>query len=510
MRARLGVVGVAVATLVFVAACSGDGGGTPDADAAPTTASDAPATTEAREVDVTTWVGDDLPLLASPVTVVGDTGVYFAEIDKGLHVVAVDLVAGTERWRRPVHQHGRIQGVSFAPTVDTARQQVVATTYDGERVGLAAFDVTTGEELWLTDTDWAQEAPQPCVDGFHLCVPTQNGEIIRHRPRGGGFVDIVDGGLERTIGGHGDLRLSADPGGGDVELGEIVAEGYETRWRRPLADFVPDASGYGPNGGWQADVDEESGRTLVLVASLPPEDHEDPAAWTESWQKGSLVALADADGSPLLGVVRSGSCGAMPFEAPTFWTCEGISVVEREDFDGDGALDPEPLVGTFTKRSFSDPDDATEIEVDPPVSPFDGILETSDPDLFVLTDPDAGPDRVLDAEEVTVGAIGDAGDLLVGCQVPGEEDGLRVTLRTFDGEEQDYLVMYGSLGLCDLDGEAVDPAEALRRRGELPHWFGIAEAPDDQDPDEDEPSSAVDGHFLWTEGDRVLRAARIT
>lgn len=223
-----------------------------------------------------TWVGDDLPLVASPVAVLDDTAVYFTAVETDQFVTVVDLVERRELWRRPSHQQGRIRGVVGPPYVDVRTERVVVTTYDDltQAPEMAAFDLRTGDEQWRRPVDWAQHRPSRCVGATQVCFDTVGGLITELDPDGGPFEVTVDGGLERTIGGGGDLRLSADPRGGRIEMGAIVQAGYETRWERTFADFVPPsvAARYGPDGGWNADVDHDTGASLFLVGSLAPDD----------------------------------------------------------------------------------------------------------------------------------------------------------------------------------------------------------------------------------------------
>lgn len=493
--------------LAVLAACTEGGESAdearPESEESTTTTSGDPA----PPVTVDDWIGDDLPLVASPVSVSGGIGVYFAEINRSLWLVGVELADGTEEWRKPVHQHGRIRGVVFPPYVDDDLDAVVATAFEDGRIQLRAHAIGTGEEIWRAATEWAELTPRRCLDRTMLCLPLNDGRRAIHDPETGELVEVVDGGLERTIGGAGDLRLSAEPAGGDVELGRFTSEGYEVVWRRPLSDFVPaeQAALYGPNGGWNAAVDDDTGRALFLVGSLPPEGADDLTndQIAELVARGSLVALADPDGSPVFGVTGVRSCGDLPFSTDVFWTCGEPSTVFEEDYDDDGELDPNAVYGQLIRRSFSDPADALTVDLDDPVSPFEGIEATSDDDLFVLRPFERAP-KLLDA--VSGDLVEPEGEVLVGCELDGEEDAAFVTLRTYDGDEADYLTTYDPRGVCDLEGEVVDPVAHFRAGNPVPEWFGLARA---TDPDASEYGGLVDGTILWAGVDRVLRGATI-
>lgn len=220
----------------------------------PTTSAVAPhPESSVPDVDsVETWVGDDLPLVASPVAVLDDVAVYFTTVGTDQFVTVVDLVERRELWRRLSHQQGRISGVVYSPHVDVATERVVVTTYDDQTraAEMAAFDLRTGDEQWRRPVDWAQSRPSRFVDDTLLCFDTVDGLTTELDPDGGPFEVTVDGGLERTIGG-GDLRLSADPRGGRIEMGAIVRAGYERAGSgpSPTSSLRPWRGGTDPTAG---------------------------------------------------------------------------------------------------------------------------------------------------------------------------------------------------------------------------------------------------------------------
>ncbi len=449
--------------------------------------------------------------MAGPVRVRGETGVYYSEIDRTLHLIAVDLTDGTERWRRVAHQHGRIPGVVFTPYVDEALGAVVTTTYDGTLIQLQAVDLETGTERWQSETEWAQLSPYRCIDDEFLCLPLADGRTALHDPETGTLVDTVNGGLERTIGGSADLRLSADSGGGDVELGRFTADGYQQVWRRPLSDFVTpeQAVSYGPNGGWSAHVDADSGRSLFSLGALPIGDRDADITVeiaAEYARLGSLVAVAAPDGTPEFGGAGPALCYDLPFRFDVFWTCDETSVVEVTDFDDDGTLDPQPAVARLIRRSVDDPEDPLTVGVDP-VPTFGGGFElTSDANLVVIN-PVEGESRLLDLERGELADVTDDDDLVVACEVPDEASARSVVLETFDGEENDYIVTNGSLGLCDLAGDSVDVLDHLGSV-DAPPWFGLARSTDADAHTDVDGAGEVDGFVLWTAADRILRGSR--
>lgn len=514
---------VALAGLLGIA-CSGDPARD---DPSRSQRSTATSTTSSGPVDVSAepsaTAARHLPTVASPVAVRGDTGIYFTVADGRQQVVAVDLAERREMWRRPSHQHGRIPGVIFSPFIDTVADRVVVTTYDDETgaVEIAAFELDTGREAWRRPVDWAEYRPRRCAERTLLCIHTGNG-LTQLDADGGDFEAIVDGGLARTIGGDGgDLRLSADPGGGEIELGTTVRGGYEMRWRRPLSDFVPAqvARTYGPDGGWTADVDTATGRSLFWLGTLPPDDaYDDPDDEMTTQElrararSAFLVGVADEAGTPLLGLPEVYDCRDLPFELDAFWTCEDISVVEVEDLDGDGELDPEPVFNRMVRRSAAHLDGDLSVELPSPIPYFGyGIRETSDPNRFLLTpQPRDGDPFVIDIVTGELSPLDDNADLLAGCPLPEEENAttnlLVARMRTFDGQSAEYRTVSGPLGLCTLEGAQVDPADALTR-GPLASWFGIAH--DVEGADGESSAATTNGWVLWTATDHVLRIANV-
>lgn len=501
-----------MAALVLVAACSsGNDRNRPTGPDEESAESDAGETRTADE---------QLPLVASPVGVYADTGVYFTTVDLEQFVVAVDLEERRELWRRPSHQHGRIPGVMFSPYIDVEAGAVVVTAYDDrdQAVELVSFDLESGRERWRRQSGWAESHPYRCVEDELLCLATDTG-LEQYDPDGGAFAEVVEGGLERSIGQDGDLRLSADSSGNRVELGEIVRGGYEARWQHPLSELVPAevASDYGPAGGWSGEVDRATGRVLFWLGALPPQGvYEDPDYKVSNeelqayGEAGFLVGLVDADGSPMLGVTGVYSCRDMPFEVDVFWTCEGVKTVEADDYDDDGILDPQPVFSTMVRRSAQNPNGELTVELPAPVPYYGGgIQPTSDPDRFLLTpsSQDADP-YVLDLTTGETSPLAANPDLVAQCLLPEEltgpvdEDPLTVEMRTFNGEIDEYRTVRGALGVCSLDGQQLDPGEIIDR-GPLANWFGIAE--DHENLFDDELAATTKGWVLWTKTDRVLR-----
>ena len=241
---------------------------------------------------------------------------------------------------------------------------------------------------------------------------------------------------------------------------------------------------------------------MFLLGSLPPEGVD---VLTDEQievliDRGSLVAVADADGTPVHGMTGVSSCSDLPFTTEEFWTCEASTVVFEEDYDDDGEVDPEGVYSRMVRRSFEVPDGDVTVELDAPVSPYDGTEMTSAEDLHLLT-PYDGDRFLLDSTSGELLPVDDR-PLLVGCTLDGEEDAAGVTLRTFDGGEREYRTIYDPRGVCDLDGAVVDPVEHFGNGNPVPEWFGLARP---ADPDDEEHGGRVDGVALWAGVDRVLR-----
>ena len=502
-----------VVLCLLLTACTSDGSGSGDA----TTTTEA-----AAPVEVT--VADDLPLLASPVRVHGDIGVYFSVTGTQQRVVAVDLSEPRVLWEAPSHQQGRIRGVVVSPFVDADAGSVVVTQWEPTSGAseLVSFDLETGDEQWRSAVGWAELEPERCAGDALLCIPTEEG-LAQFDPASGAFVGHVAGGLERTITGSGDLRMTADPAGGRVELGEIVPGGYDPRWTRTLDEFVPAevATQYGPDGGWTGEIDERRGGAVFWFGALPPPgfyDDEDYEITRDDLRASAraafMIGLVDEGGDAQSGVHGVYDCRDLPFEPHGFWTCEDIEVIEVEDYDDDGTPDPEPVFRRMVHRSIPKPDGDLVVELPTPIPYFGGgIGATSHPDRFVLTPrPSDGEPMVLDVTTGELSPIDEHRDLVSACALPEElessdpaEDPLYVELDRGDGETDEYLTVHSPLGVCALDGDPVDPAEALAG-GPLASWFGVGG--DAEDPVEDDWAATARGWVLWTETDRVLRIAR--
>lgn len=515
-------LGRLVAIVAVAAACGGSSGG---AEAADPTTTAPPTTAEITEVEPAAH----LPPVASPVAVFEDIAVYFAEEDGHQRVVAVDLTEERALWSQPSHQHGRITGVVDMPLVDGDARQVVVTDYDGHdsldgNVTMAAYDVATGTERWRVDVRWAEEPLFRCVGESQLCLTHVDG-IDQYNADGELVGSVREGGLERTIAGRGDLRLTSDAGqhATDIALGRLRHGAYQIWWRQPFSAFA-DTTGYGPDGGWSGDVELRSGHALFWVGGLPPAAaYEGEGEWEytptpEEMRRGALaghlIGLADDDGMPLLGLTGAYDCRDLPFEVGQFWTCERVGVVEEEDRTGDGVPDPEPVFRRLVRRSAAHPDGDLVVDLPVPLPYYGHAIEaTSDPERFVLRPkPGAGDPLVLDT---TTGALAPADEhpeLLTSCALAeesatdGDRHPLVVELRTLDGARRDYLTLHGPLGLCAIDGTPVAPERAIAA-GSLPATFGIAT--DVAWREEHQPGATSRGWVLWTETDRLLRVAKV-
>jgi hypothetical protein len=455
--------------------------------------------------EVIEWVGTDLPPASGFMSILDETGVYFAVIDRTYHLVAVDLTDGSERWRHPVDPHDRLPHIVETPTVDPATGLVYATTLTDDGAHLAAIDVVSGELIWETLTFWAEAPPRLC--GRWVCVAdSQSTRILHHAPTTGKVVRELEGGLERTLAVAGEFRLSADPRGGSVELGRFSPSGYQQLWTIQVDELVGTdvADMYGPDGGFQGVVDPASGRAAFRLHAGADVDVSQEEIESRYLLGSVLVAVAP-DGSITVSAYPEAHCHNGRLDPTSYVVCEGFDASPFEDFDDDGVEDPAITTRVLTLYDFTTAEVVSRVQLPGrALATSEHVQLTSDP--MLMTAMIDGLRHLVDLGDATVAPVDDsAPPVLTRCPVNHD---LWVDLyEEIDGWGDTYsyssLTPWTFAGLCTLADEPVDPAEVLRTGGHIPAWFGIS-------------SRAADAHHhldvhigpvVWVDEDRVLHAA---
>lgn len=455
------------------------------------------------------WSGDHLPKAAGKMRISGDVGVYFADADRQLYVVAVDVFTGRQLWRQPVDHHGRPTGVVGTPTVDLATTAVIATTVHEGLPTLSSFDLSDGRENWVVETAWSEGSPQSCSEKLVCIFSVESPAAVLHDVRTGQVHRVLqDIGAARTVAFENGLRLSADGDAvGTVELGRITADGYERIWRLRFDDLTHEskAAYYGPGGGWRARIHVPSGMSVFAVGAETPADPTEDE-WTEAIMRGHLVAVVDVDGNVLLSRTTVDPCTDLYWTSTSFVLCDEYTAAVIQGSHPDGEDHPEPVFQRFASYRLPNLEEVFSPVLSKNVPLWRDVLaDTSDPALSLVGAGD--PDAVLfNRTDGTLTPVADyQRPLAVGCNpgdiVPTED--LQALIDTVNAHGVSYRVSYGPLALCDLAGDEIDPVTWLRSGQAIPSWFGIAIVSDD----DEHYTNGIDRPAVWMDADRIIHGA---
>lgn len=455
------------------------------------------------------WSGAHLPKAAGKMRITGDVGVYFADADRQLYVVAVDVLTGRELWRQPVDQHGQPTGLVGVPTVDAVTMAVIATTVHEGRPTLSSFDVGDGAENWVVETAWSQGLPQPCAEKLVCLFSVEPTAAVLHDVGTGRVHRVLeDIGGSRTVAFDAGLRLSVDGDeAGTAELGRITADGYERIWRLRFDDLTheSEAGHYGPGGGWRARIHVPSRMSVFAVGAETPPDATDDQ-WTDAIMRGHLVAVVDGEGNVVLSRARVDPCTDLYWTATSFVLCDEYTAAVIHGAHPDGEDAPEPVFRRFSSYRLPSLEEVFSPVLSKSVPLWHGVLaDTSDPALSLVGAGD--PDAVLfDRTDGTLTPVADhPGPLAVGCN-PGDVDpseDLRALVDTANELGVSYRVTYGPLALCDVAGDPIDPVAWLESGQAIPSWFGIAVVGDD----DEHHTNGIDQPAVWMDVNRQIHAA---
>lgn len=464
-------------------------------------------TTSARPEGPVTWSGDGLPTAVGKMRIHGDVGVYFADVDQRLHLVAVDVFTGDELWRQEAHHHAVPTGVVKAPTIDVDELAVVATTLDGDAPALSSFGLRDGDRRWVVDTTWAQGPPELCAERFICVFGAAGGAVIHDRDTGRVHRLLEDVGARRTVVFERDLRLSLDGDGlGAVELGRVTAAGYERVWRLGLDAFTtPEkASQYGPSGGWRGRIHVASETAVFAVGAVAPPDANEEQL-DQAVAMGHLVGVVRRDGTVLHAQTMVDPCNDLYWTSHTFILCEAYRTVVIHDDAGRPADFPEPVFYKFGSYRLPDLDAVHSEEFSKAVPLWRGVMaDTSDPELSLVGVGEADGFLFNRADGSSTPTATHDAPLAIGCNPDGVvPEELRARIDTLVHGPAEYRVTYGPLDLCDLNLERLDPMDWIRSGHPIPPWFGLALTTQDDEG----YTNGIDHPAVWLDRNRTLHAA---
>jgi hypothetical protein len=130
------------------------------------------------------------------------------------------------------------------------------------------------------------------------------------------------------------------------------------------------------------------------------------------------------------------------------------------------------------------------------------IVPTTDETVFVVR-PEGAEPLLLDVDDGSTVAATEQPDLFLACEREYEDDDLYGELATSEGERDRYrrATRDDVWQLCDVSGDAIEPAELIAGGDLTPDWFGY-----DPDLDDQEPEGA-DRWAVWVTPDGILHGA---
>lgn len=500
MRAAL------IALLVLVAAaCDNDNTNTSETteQAAP---SAPPSPTPAQTVEVASWDGDDLPPTIGGLSRRGDLGIYFAEVDHRIMLVAIDITTGRERWRQRVHQLGRVPGTVHTPTVDWDRGLVFAHRFEPDEnpplLGMFAYDLD-GREQWRSGgVAGDARAVQLCGDDW-ICVSMPNGSVQRyHRDTGAMPLQSAGGGVGRVLGYFDPWLVTAHADEQLVELGRFTADGgYKRQWRRSFSELFEDKQAgatYTPNGGWYSDYNEDTNVTGVAFGAFAGEDP-DTADLRREAEAGLAVSLVSDGGEVRASWQQVDLCLSDGWRDDAVVLCEDLEVVE------DGRViegEPAPYFRAARVSSYDVADGRRQWTTALP-GLVESIVPTTDETVFVVR-PEGAEPLLLDVDDGSTVAPTERPELIVACERDYQDDDLFGELITSDGGPDRYrrATPDDVWQLCDVSGEVIEPAEHMATGALTPDWFGYHPGLDD-----DQEPEGADRWAVWVTPDGTLHGA---
>lgn len=463
--------------------------------------------TPAKPAGPISWSGHELPTAVGKMRVHGDVGVYYADVDQRLHVVAVDVFSGDELWREEAHHHGAPTGVVNAPTIDVDELTVLVTTLHKDAPTLSSFGLRDGHRRWVVDTTWAQAPPELCAERFICVFAAAGGAVVHRRTTGAPHRVLEDVGAKRTIVFERDLRLSLDGDGlGAVELGRVTAAGYERIWRLGLDAFTtPEkAAQFGPGGGWRGriHVASETAVFAVGVATGPGATEEQ---LDQAVAMGHLVGVVNRDGTVLHAQTMVDPCNDLYWTSSTFILCEAYGTVFIHDDSGEPAEFPEPVFYQFGSYRLPDLHAVRSREFHKAVPLWRGVIaDTSDPELSLVGVGEVDSFLFNRTDGSITPTAEHDGPLSIGCNPPGfVPEELRAQIDTLVQGPADYRVTYGPMDLCDLQLQRLGPMDWLMSGHPIPPWFGLALTSEDDEA----YTNGIDHPAVWLDTNRILHAA---
>lgn len=234
--------------------------------------------------------------------VAGETVVSYLQGPRGLQIAAWDVTTGAQLWRTRADAGHQATGVMIdADVVQAAGRAYVAFLIPGPATGwqrLVVADVRTGKHRKLNwSYFWATSRPTACRDERSFCL---TGYRIIDDDDLAFRVDSATGKVtrDRTTGLPANTTLLGEhvfatddraPDGVE-QLG--WAEGGAVTWRRPYAEvFGPSSTS---DSGW--DWDDEDGRDVVVGTGWREDPHgEDLEATVETTRDATLVRTVGLD-----------------------------------------------------------------------------------------------------------------------------------------------------------------------------------------------------------------------
>jgi hypothetical protein len=218
-------------------------------DAPTTTSTSTTSTTLAPARPIAEWTSEQLPAPTSELIVCESTLLYQTVIDETLHLIGVDGVSGTERFRVAADPGSILGGQTGVPEVDCERGQAYVITPDGNA---SAVELASGGIRWTST--------QADIGRISIC----EGDPCALTQPAGGFLetrlDAMDGTLVTRISLRDGRILAAADDFRLFALGDRLAtgptslvgyQGQEEQWTMPIEDIV-DLVGhrFTPSTGW--------------------------------------------------------------------------------------------------------------------------------------------------------------------------------------------------------------------------------------------------------------------
>lgn len=213
----------------------------------------------------------ELPPAFSTVRSVGDVGLYYANMDGQMRLIAFDAATRTGRYQVDAHPLGRVRGVRQTLIVDSGLGLVFVTGMDDESsedsAYLRALDAASGAEVWKTSIHYRAAQPRDC--GSAICVRSGFSEDVLDKATGElrKSRDVSD---RRVFLDHPELVITAVADGRDlfVRLEAWSPSTGQREWTIS-ANEISEAVGTAvdPGFGWAGLYDVDNRSSIVFLAS---------------------------------------------------------------------------------------------------------------------------------------------------------------------------------------------------------------------------------------------------